>query len=225
MENGLFERLLEASTTIEYVAVDGEGTVVSVNPAFAAHVDRPREDLIHRSADELLRAPDVKRLAKWLRDGAPTDPVRINFVARSGSPFSLRCFLGPLEGGLRILGEPELRDDRTAAEELMRLNNELSTMAREAVRRERVLERTRKEMEATLEELQTSYWHLQKIQEVLPLCMRCGKLKTDEAHWDTVADYLKANDIFVSHGYCPACADLVLDEAGLGDDGRAASKP
>ena len=114
-----------------------------------------------------------------------------------------------------LLGEREVDRDGAAAEELILANNELATLARERARRQRELERTRRELQATLDELRTSYWHLQKIQEVLPLCMSCGRVKTDAARWQSVAEYLKDNEIFLSHGYCPSCAELYAREHGL----------
>jgi cysteine sulfinate desulfinase/cysteine desulfurase-like protein len=116
------------------------------------------------------------------------------------------------------VGEPDVGGDRGVVEELVQLNNELATMARERARRERELERTRQRLQAALEELETSYWHLKKIQEFLPLCMGCGRIKTAEAEWQSVAEYLKDNEIFLSHGYCPPCSAAVLQEYGLDDE-------
>jgi hypothetical protein len=48
--------------------------------------------------------------------------------------------------------------------------------------------------------------------------MQCGKVKTKEAEWESVVDYLKANEIFLSHGYCPTCADAISREYGLDID-------
>jgi response regulator RpfG family c-di-GMP phosphodiesterase len=62
------------------------------------------------------------------------------------------------------------------------------------------------------DQLQNSFWHLRKIQEVLPICMGCGKVKTDEASWEDVVDYLKSNALFLSHGYCPECAEKMNRE-------------
>jgi len=61
------------------------------------------------------------------------------------------------------------------------------------------------------EQLQNSFWHLRKIQEVLPICMGCGKVKTNESSWEDVVLYLKNNALFLSHGYCPECAEKVKD--------------
>jgi hypothetical protein len=155
----------------------------------------------------------------WLQRGDfPDDRVRLNFVSGSSAPFTLECLVEQEPEGWRIVGEPDVRGDRGVVEEMVQLNNELATMARERARRERELERTRQRLQAALDELETSYWHLKKIQEVLPLCMRCGRVKTDEAEWQSVVEYLKANEIFLSHGYCPPCSTAVLQEFGLDEE-------
>jgi len=61
------------------------------------------------------------------------------------------------------------------------------------------------------EQLQNSFWHLRKIQEVLPICMGCGKVQANNSSWEDVVQYLKNNALFLSHGYCPECAKKVND--------------
>jgi hypothetical protein len=41
-----------------------------------------------------------------------------------------------------------------------------------------------------LQEFEISWWYLEKIQEVLPICMFFGKVKTGEAQWQDVVGYL-----------------------------------
>jgi response regulator RpfG family c-di-GMP phosphodiesterase len=53
--------------------------------------------------------------------------------------------------------------------------------------------------------LDKSFWHLRKIQEMLPICMECGKVKTADSSWEDVVSFLKKNTRFLSHGYCPEC--------------------
>ena len=61
-------------------------------------------------------------------------------------------------------------------------------------------------LQETLDTLHRTHWHLRKIQEVLPICVGCGKVKTSDAKWEDVLAYLQANAEFLSHGYCPDCA-------------------
>lgn len=68
------------------------------------------------------------------------------------------------------------------------------------------MERENRTLRAAYDQLKNSFWHLRKIEEVLPMCLNCGRVKTAEGTWEDVAAYLKANSKFLSHGYCPACA-------------------
>ncbi|MEX0891149.1 MAG: PAS domain-containing protein [Gemmatimonadota bacterium] len=218
MRADLLIRLLNASSNIACLETDANGDLTYVNPAFAAHVGRDTAELQGQPVFEVLAAADATLVRGWLSDSVPADPVELNFTSPEGSPFTLRCVVERSAEHMRIVGEPNSVGDRAAAAEIMRVNNEFATMVRELARRERELERTRGELETALTELQTSYWHLQKIQEVLPVCMECGRVKTGDAGWEPVLEYLKANRIFMSHGYCPACTDEVMARYGLDDE-------
>ena len=217
MASPIFERFLRDSAGTVLVQLNPEGEVADANRAFADHAGLAIDAIIGRPLTELLAASEADRVKQWI-GGAPLpdDFVRINFSGAEGSPFTLRCLLECRDGRLRLVGESEAEDGRSATEAMMRLNNELATMVRERTRKQREIERVRDELEQTLEELQTSYWHLQKIQEVLPVCVGCGKVKSDEIEWQNVVDYLAANEIFLSHGYCPACLAIYEREIGLG---------
>ena len=76
------------------------------------------------------------------------------------------------------------------------------------------LREAKRRLEAALAELRDSHWHLRKLQEVLPICMDCGKVKAG-TEWGSVVQYLKANALFLSHGYCPNCLDRVAAEWGV----------
>ncbi|HSJ08815.1 MAG TPA: hypothetical protein VK928_02850 [Longimicrobiales bacterium] len=136
-------------------------------------------------------------------------------MSTSDDTYTLRCIVGRRDERLVLVGEAaDARADDTT-QELLRVNNEFATLTRELARKSRELERTHAELSATLQDLETSYWHLRKIQEVMPVCMGCGQVKTDGSRWETVADYLRSNEIFLSHGYCPPCAKNVASEFGL----------
>ena len=72
------------------------------------------------------------------------------------------------------------------------------------------IERENQALKEAYDQLDQSFWHLRKIQEVLPICMECGKVKTSESSWDEVVDFLKKHSMFLSHGYCPECAKKVM---------------
>ena len=115
-------------------------------------------------------------------------------------------------GGFSILGEPVVEPERLLSNELLQLNNQISVLARESARQRKELARTNAELEKALKDLQTSHWHIQKIHEVLPICMECGKVKNAQARWEDVAKYLSKHFPMFSHGYCPECFERVMND-------------
>ena len=54
---------------------------------------------------------------------------------------------------------------------------------------------------------------LQVLQEILPLCSYCRKIRDDEDYWHTVESYVsKHTDTRFSHGICPECYEKVVAE-------------
>jgi hypothetical protein len=42
--------------------------------------------------------------------------------------------------------------------------------------------------------------------------MKCGKVESGEARWEDLIAFMNARFPFLSHGYCPECATIVLSE-------------
>jgi PAS domain-containing protein len=203
---GLIERLARGFSSIAYLEIGADGAVLHANETFCRRVGVAREEVEEREVATLLTAPDARTVLAWAAGAAPpADAVLLNFVGPEDAPFTLRCVVGRRGDRLVVVGEPDWEGEHAAAEKLLRLNNAFATMARELARKTRELERARAELATTLAELKASHWHLQKIQEVLPVCMACGKVKGVAARWESVAEYLRSNEILVSHGFCPEC--------------------
>lgn len=94
-------------------------------------------------------------------------------------------------------------------EQLARVNNELAVLARESRRRTREYQQLAERLEATIAERDAAYWQLRKVQEVLPLCLGCDRVE-DGADWTALATFLRERAPFISHGYCPDCAEREL---------------
>ena len=80
------------------------------------------------------------------------------------------------------------------------------------------LNRRNETLGRALEDLRASHWHLRRLQELLPICSYCGKVRTGEDYWQSVEAYLAENSDFLTHGICPECmADVERGlEAGRG---------
>jgi hypothetical protein len=85
----------------------------------------------------------------------------------------------------------------------------VSELARENAKRNAALEKA-------LADLSASHWHLRRLQELLPICSYCGKVRTGEDYWQSVEAYLAENADFLTHGVCPDClakVNLEMEES------------
>jgi hypothetical protein len=209
----LLLRFAEESESLLTAVCDAEGRVTWSNPGFARAVHLTRAELMGRPVATFLSGSTGREFRTFLAGEDRTwarEPF--GFVDVHGHPFSVRGMMERKPSGLFLVGHRPEEQDRSLAEHLQGLNNELATLAREHARQEREHRAAAERLREALEELNRSYWHLKKIQEVVPVCMSCSRVKMDGAKWQGVADYLRQNEIFMSHGYCPDCADTVLRE-------------
>ena len=218
--SALLDRFLDSSRTVESLHLDADGRVTHVNEAFAGHAGRPAASVVGAKLDELVAAHEGERVLAWCRGitGPPPKGAPVSFLDANGRPYTLWCHVECDDDRVLLVGEPDVEADKLAAADLMRLNNEMATLSRENMRRRREAEEARSQLEQALADLRTSHWHLQKIQEVMPICMRCGKVKSGETTWQSVAEYFLDNRIFMSHGFCPVCAAAELESFGLSDE-------
>lgn len=88
----------------------------------------------------------------------------------------------------------DLTDRRTAEKELRARNDDLA---------------------AALQELSESHLYVRKLEGILPICMSCKSVRTDDdKRWIQLDQYLMATDaVSLSHTYCPVCASRALAEA------------
>lgn len=57
-------------------------------------------------------------------------------------------------------------------------------------------------------ELQDAISHIKTLQGILPICMHCHKIRTDQESWERVDKYIAAHsDATFSHGLCPECLE------------------
>jgi hypothetical protein len=67
-----------------------------------------------------------------------------------------------------------------------------------------------------LEKLQEATKHVQRLQGLLPICMYCHKIRTDQQLWQQLEAYItEHSDAKFSHGVCPDCARKHFPELNL----------
>lgn len=59
-----------------------------------------------------------------------------------------------------------------------------------------------------ISELQDALTHVKTLQGVLPICMHCHKIRTDDKAWQRLEAYIEVHsDAKFSHGLCPECLE------------------
>ncbi len=62
-------------------------------------------------------------------------------------------------------------------------------------------------------ELEETREELKQLQNLLPICSYCKKVRDDNDYWQEIESYFKKNsDILFTHGVCPECYQEVLDK-------------
>lgn len=203
----LLSEFLATSEAVCYLVASKDGTVQACSGGMAAALAISADDLIGRSIFDFMAAPSAAAVSNELAVGRRRlrECTLLNFQNTAGERFTLECRLDVQPRTFALVGALPRQQTHDYMQSLEELNNRLAVEIRDRARKEKELERVNRQLQATLKELDTAYWHLRKIQEVLPICLECGKVKTGDGNWQTVVEYLKANSQFLSHGYCPEC--------------------
>ena len=210
----LGRHLAKAAGTVHCIVAALDGTIHSCNRSAAEQMGVPADELFGTPIWNRLTGADAERLRLRVQSGKPgsDDGLLLNFVDARQFPYTLECSVDVQPNGFTILGDPPREHEDSLQEQLILMNNQLAVLSREHERKSKALAQTKSKLEDTLRDLQSSYWHLKKIQEVLPVCMGCGRVRTADAGWGEVIEYLRKNALFLSHTYCPPCLERAESE-------------
>ena len=74
-----------------------------------------------------------------------------------------------------------------------------------------------------IEKLHETEEEVKKLQNILPICAQCKKIRDDEGFWNQVEEYLATHsNIRFSHGLCPECAEELLSDLENTNDKKSA---
>ena len=144
------------------VAVDGE--IRAVNRGMAEFLECEAPLLVGRNIKEFLASMDVDLL-----DGFETGTERLlNFLPESTIPRTVRCFLIPVDSVIILVAEPMLKDNRFLVEELLGLNNRMTVLSRENIRKGRQLQGAVQALSAEIEQRRKSEERFRVLVESAP---------------------------------------------------------
>ncbi len=210
--------LTESSTT--YVAVlSRDGRFATLSTALADRLGVSAGEpasvaLLFANGDADVLAERIALRRAGATRGA-TDDLLLNFVNTRHSPFTLRCRIDVQPNCTLLFAEDADRAEDALRDELLQSNNQLAVLAREGERQRqelaaahRELARINEKLVAALDTLETSFWHIRRDGETLPVCLECGDVEGADGTWQSVQRFLVSNgrSPFLSHGYCPPCA-------------------
>lgn len=214
---------LRYSRAFFHLTTDRHGVVRGVNRAFVDRLGSATEDIVGSVVVEWLTKPDADALLMALHEGRrePEQMRILNFVGRDHAPFSLRCHVDIQPTGLVVLGEEPRDANARTQSELLQMSNEMAVLMRDNQRKTRELEDAKRALERTLADLQESHWHLRKIQEFLPVCAYCKRIKFGEgdADWGDLLDFLSGHAEYFTHGLCPECFEEQMAQIEAETDG------
>jgi heme oxygenase (mycobilin-producing) len=199
------ERFLSGSSQIYHLQLDQEGVIQSCSPVLGNALGVPVKAVVGKNISELLVESDAQSFPERLKSGHGGQDFILNFVGQNLSPFSVRATLFVQNHGSVLIAEREIADEGDLSRELIGLNNEFARLTRENQQKNRELTMAKDELTRAIEERDKSYWYIRKIQEVLPICMKCHKVKASSSSWESLKDFIQKNTDFLSHGYCPEC--------------------
>ena len=162
--------------------LDFSGYFKRLNPAWEQTLGFTREELMSKPFIEFVHPDDRARTLEQnraVRDGGASRAFENRYVCRDGSYRWLLWNAAPDIGQRVIYSVARDITDRKNAED----------------ERERMLT----ELRAALAEVKT-------LQEILPMCSYCRKIRDDENYWQSVEAYIAAHtNATFSHGICPSC--------------------
>lgn len=105
--------------------------------------------------------------------------------------------------------------------EFVKLNNDLINTQRMLEKSNYLLEEKNRLLNEKYIELENALLEIKKLKRLIPICIKCKKIRDDKGYWTEVEDYFRQHtDFNFSHGYCESCfkieypefADQIIEE-------------
>ena len=162
--------------------LDFNGYFKRLNPAWERTFGFTREELMSRPFIEFVHPDDRERTLNQntaVREGGQARSFENRYLCKDGSFRWLRWNASPDS-----------------------LENVIYSVARDVTE----TKRADAEREELVRELQKTIREVRTLQQILPICSYCRKIRDDENYWHTVETYVsKHTDSRFSHSVCPHC--------------------
>ena len=177
----LEERFFEINLDL-LCQLDFNGFFKRLNPAWERTLGWTRAELMSRPFIEFVHPDDRDRTLRQnanVRGGGQALGFENRYLCKDGSFRWLLWNAAPDAGGRVIYSVARDVTDRKRAEE---------------------------EREQLVSDLQAALAEVRTLQEILPICSYCRRIRDDANYWHTVEAYIAEHtDSRFSHGICPSC--------------------
>ena len=168
--------------------LDFSGYFRRLSPSWERTLGFTRDELMARPFIEFVHADDRARTLEQnqrVRGGEKALAFENRYMCKDGSFRWLRWNASP-DTGLRTI----------------------YSVARDVTDAKRI----EAERDTLVAELQTALAEVDTLQDFLPICSYCRKIRDDENYWQTVESYISSHTkTRFSHGICPSCMDLEVE--------------
>ncbi len=159
-----------------------------LNPAWERTLGFTRQELMSRPFIEFVHPDDRERTLKQnaaVRAGGKALGFENRYLCRDGGFRWLRWNAAPDSG-----------------------NQVIYSVARDITE----AKRADSEREQLVTELKAAVAEVRSLQEILPICSYCRKIRDDSNYWHTVESYLlQHTDSEFSHSICPSCMETIVE--------------
>lgn len=147
----LVSSMLDSSGVFSLAILDSAGGIVYVNTALSKCIKADSAEIVGRNITAFLTGPDGELVTKFLggTGTVPDQALLLNLVDTERIPHSIRFRIAPLEGSFLFMGEAPEDNNRSLQEELIQLNNQLSVLSRENIRKGRELAKALADLKST----------------------------------------------------------------------------
>lgn len=143
----LLARYLQGTRVVSLIRTDRAGTVLFANEGVARHLRTTTDALRGRSIFSCLTDSDAELMRLQLRSETAPSLMRLNLCDMDGNPLTLACVVRVTPEDCTILGEPEFEHEREMHQQLLAVNEELATLARDRHKKAKVDEAARETAE------------------------------------------------------------------------------
>ncbi|MFL5466357.1 MAG: PAS domain S-box protein [Gemmatimonadaceae bacterium] len=168
--------------------LDFNGYFKRLNPAWERTLGFTRDELMSRPFIEFVHPDDRERTLKQnaaVRGGGKALGFENRYLCKDGSYRWFRWNAAPDSGNQVIYSVARDITDAKQADA---------------------------EREQLVSELQKALAEVKSLQEILPICSYCRKIRDDQNYWHTVESYLlRHTGTEFSHGICPSCMENIVE--------------